>query len=204
MKYYTTFSISHFICCLFMILKLNFSWNMFIYTSLPIVLLLFCLIPFSKKMKSILIVGSYIALVISFALFWSNKNVMSLVVFNSYSLTAIIYLILTIVFVIILPKTEINSLIGIRIPVLMDDPQAWHKCQKIGSLIMSITIIPQSLLIFHCPNMRFLLVNLLLVGSCLISTILSSFIGTHMAKAKEQQEKEELKKQIQKEQWGKW
>lgn len=107
----------------------------------------------------------FITIFLSFIIFWSNSVARSIIAVNSYSLTVVVYFILTIVFVFAMPKVKANSLFGIRIPILYEYPELWARCQKNASIILSFTLIPQFLLIFYCHTVRFILTNILLVGS---------------------------------------
>ena len=201
MSYYISITISNLLCCLLLIFfKTDLSPIMIIYPSIPFLIII--LYPLIKKIirKTIIEIFLFMTLFISFIMIWSNSTVRSIMAFNSYSLTVVVYFILTIVFVFSMPKVKVNPFFGVRIPVLYEHPKLWGKCQKNASIILSFTLVPQFLLIFYCPAARFLLTNILLVGGLLIGVIYASIIGGLYAKKQDIKDAEELKKQLQKEQ----
>lgn len=201
MSYYIAITTSNLLCCLLLFFsQVNLPPFMLLYPFIPFLII----IPYQiiKRIisKTIIEIILFMTLFFSFIMFWSNSVVRSIIAYNPYSLTVAVYFILTIVFVISMPKVGVNPFFGIKIPVLYEHPELWGRCQKNASIILSFTLIPQFLLIFYCPSVRFLLTNILLVGSLLIGVIYAGIIGNLHAKKQDKKEVEDLKKQLQKEQ----
>jgi len=202
-KYLISLVSSQLICSLIAINAVNeiSPILMYMYMVLPIVATITACILYKQRYFYLVLAGAYIVFISCFVIFWFNTGITAYISIDSYSITAIVYLVLTIIFTSTFPNIEPNAFYGIRTAITQDYPEVWEKAHKGTSVIISWTIIPQFLLIFYLSGwFKFAMCNVLIITPLIIGAFFAEIIGYPIVKAKKERDKKDLQDQIKREQ----
>lgn len=119
---------------------------MYITCVLPLVCLL-AFLPLRRK-SSYLAIPFWLVFIVCFLSFWFNPTAVSLFS-NTYSITAIVFFLLTTVFSIAAPRSKQNAFFGIRTPMTDESPEIWAKVHSVCGVVSAAFDIPLFLLIFY-------------------------------------------------------
>lgn len=123
------------------------------------------------------------------------------IIFDEFSITALVYFAIMLIFMIVSWFVKQNPIFGIRISYTMDYEYVWNKTHKFFSIVCVFFLPLMFALIFFSSGWgRFILCQVVLLLPIIIAAIYAVIIGSKYDKQEAQKENEELKKQITKEQ----
>lgn len=100
---------------------------------------------------------------------------------------------------IVMPFTNLNSILGIRIQQTLDYPEVWRRTHIFTSLFLSFMILPTVIVIFYIESYSsFILCNIFLISPLIIGIIYAVIITIPIEKAEKEQLAKELEEQIKK------
>lgn len=205
MKYLIALIISNLICQLFALFVINLKPTILLvlFMVLPIILISICL--HLRKSNNIQVLELFIGLtfLICSVLFWTDDIFRTYVIIDEYSITALVFLIINIIFALVLPRTKPNSALGLRNQMTRSHPDIWKRTHRFMSYLITASWIPLFLLIFYLNGgIGFLLSLLLVLFPSVIGGIYSGIIGGNYLKSEDERDKEALREQIEKEESG--
>lgn len=201
-KYIIALTISHIGCSLMVINEIhsNLQFQMYMYIFLPAAILIATNIAHKYVQSILLDIAAFAVLAICVCMFWSNEDIINKVFLHEPSYGCIIYLVIMIISAIVMPFTNPNSILGIRIQQTLDYPEVWRRTHIFTSLLLSFMILPTVIVIFYIESYSsFILCNIFLISPLIIGIIYAVIITIPIEKAEKEQLAKELEEQIKKE-----
>lgn len=201
-KYIIALTISHIGCSLMVINEIhsNLQFQIYIYIFLPVAILIATNIAHKYVQSILLDIAAFVVLAICIGMFWLNEDIIDKVFLHESSYGCIIYLVIMIIGAIVMPFTNPNSILGIRIQQTLDYPEVWRRTHIFTSLLLSFMILPTVIVIFYMESYSsFILCNIFLLIPLIIGIIYAVIITIPIEKAEKEQLAKELEEQIKKE-----
>lgn len=162
-------------------------------------LLLFALLLLGQKPAALITVPFWLIFIVCFLAFWFNPTAVSLFS-NTYSITAIVFFLLTTVFSIGAPRSKPNPFFGVKTPMTDESPEIWAKVHSVCGVVSAAFVIPLFLLIFYISGglnlgLCYIFILAAVIGGGAVGQIAARPLLRQLQHREEEQLKEAIKKE---------